>query len=62
MELILKFLKIAGAKGAYLEDIVRDANLPRLRCTEYLNALMRAGELIRESRKGLLYKLNPQLY
>jgi hypothetical protein len=50
-------LRGAGRDGLYLQDLVGVSGASKLLCNEYLVQLVRAGFAVRESRKGLVYKL-----
>jgi hypothetical protein len=46
----------------YIEDIIKRTDAPRVRCNEYLNALVHAKEVVKLSKKGQLYKMDPVKY
>ncbi|XP_063932256.1 uncharacterized protein LOC135144212 [Zophobas morio] len=43
--------------GLYQHEIAQQANLQRSLCIKYLNMLLKADEITRESKKGFLYKI-----
>lgn len=47
----------ASSDGMFLQDLVAVSGTTKLLCNEYLVQIVRIGAAVRESRKGLLYKL-----
>ncbi|KAJ1963158.1 DASH complex subunit dam1 [Dispira parvispora] len=48
--------------GLYLHELIREVGISKIRAVEYLNGLATAGHVVKLSRKGLLFMLNPQKY
>ena len=42
-----------------MEEIIQRTNLTRFRCCEYLNALVNSSHVIKISKKGQVFKLDP---
>ncbi|KAJ2162958.1 DASH complex subunit dam1 [Coemansia sp. RSA 552] len=63
IEQILKELNL-NREGMYVHDIVRDVGfgLTRSKCTDYLNALVHTEAVIRISKKGHLFYLDPEKF
>lgn len=49
-------------EGEYLNVIYAKCPLDKHRTMQWLNLLVRTGDIVKESRKGLLYRLNPEKY
>ncbi|GBB93577.1 hypothetical protein RclHR1_00220011 [Rhizophagus clarus] len=62
VEAILKLLCLKPNEGLYMEEIIQRTNLTRFRCCEYLNALVNSGHVIKISKKGQVFKLDPTEY
>ncbi|KAJ1660528.1 DASH complex subunit dam1 [Dispira simplex] len=60
-ETILKCL-FKTRDGLYLHELIREVGISKIRAVEYLNGLASAGHVVKLSRKGLLFMLNPQRY
>ncbi|CAG8601873.1 8659_t:CDS:2 [Paraglomus brasilianum] len=61
MELMVKLL-VTNPEGLYMQEFVRQTTMPRVRCNEYLNALVHAKEVVKINRKGQLFRLDPVKY
>ncbi|CAG8450964.1 5270_t:CDS:2 [Paraglomus occultum] len=61
MELMVKLL-VTNPEGLYMQEFVRQTMMPRVRCNEYLNALVHAKEVVKINRKGQLFRLDPVKY
>lgn len=57
IEAIFKLL-LSKPEGVYAQDIVTGANILKTKCTEYLNLLVKNGDIIKISKKGFLYLIN----
>ncbi|RIA95028.1 DASH complex subunit Dam1-domain-containing protein [Glomus cerebriforme] len=62
VEAILKLLCLKPTEGLYMEEIIQRTNLTRFRCCEYLNALVNSNHVIKISKKGQVFKLDPIEY
>ncbi|CAB4422812.1 unnamed protein product [Rhizophagus irregularis] len=62
VEAILKLLCLKPTEGLYMEEVIQRTNLTRSRCCEYLNALVNSGHVIKISKKGQVFKLDPTEY
>jgi predicted transcriptional regulator len=62
VEAILKLLCLKPTEGLYMEEIIQRTNLTRFRCCEYLNALVNSSHVIKISKKGQVFKLDPTKY
>ncbi|KAK8801645.1 hypothetical protein WA588_005931 [Blastocystis sp. NMH] len=63
MERILQYIATKKKDGVVLKDIVVLVNENTIRCNEYLNTLMKLGEIVRRQTKtGLVYSLQPNRY
>ena len=45
-----------------MEEIIQRTNLTRFRCWEYLNVLVNGHHVIKISKKGQMFKLDPTKY
>ncbi|KXN70749.1 hypothetical protein CONCODRAFT_6680 [Conidiobolus coronatus NRRL 28638] len=60
IDIILQNLRKYHQEGLYEQDIGDLMDVKRHQCKEYLNALVRTKHVLKESKKGLLYRLNPE--
>jgi hypothetical protein len=61
IELLVKVL-VDHPHGEYLNVIYSQCQLDKHRTMQWLNLLVRTGDIVKVSRKGLLYQLNPEKY
>ncbi|CAG8453205.1 14163_t:CDS:2 [Funneliformis mosseae] len=62
VEAILKLVCSKPNDGLYMEEIIKRTNLTRFRCWEYLNILVNGNHVIKISKKGQMFKLDPIKY
>lgn len=57
IEAIAKFL-ISKKDGAYSHEVISGASIPKVKCMEYLNSLVKNGHITKKNYKGFLYSIN----
>jgi predicted transcriptional regulator len=61
IETIIRYL-YRNQEGKYMMSIMTDCSVDKQRIVKILNSLVKNGDLIKLSRKGAFYQLNPKVY